>query len=390
MECLLIHWLLITSTRVVILLTTMTVREDDEVHNYASWSQASSSSHFPPPTTTSTTTSTANYYRPTPDHYNNYRYHSLQPGGSPPPPPLGHQLLRQPRKLTSLLVIITTITLVYFLHHHLLHRPLQPNSHFGAVPLPLLPNDEGPPPSTYTSSSSSSNTLPILDPTIPPPRSLRPSYPDPWADLAPSWRGREWLSPSRFPSSSSDSNSHSSSAGMNDPPPHWPPPAAYLSRAMEFTAAAARHLVTGTGTTTKKQGGISLGGQKQQPLPRFEERTGRPKLVDHAEVYLLQGGWKSSSSSGAVKVSEIRGGEMPRVQWEGFDQGQEDGDEDEEEERTRRRGWVKRAFLHAWEGYKKHAWGHDEVMPLSDLFSNNYNGKPPLFFHLSKKCVIIG
>ena len=26
---------------------------------------------------------------------------------------------------------------------------------------------------------------------------------------------------------------------------------------------------------------------------------------------------------------------------------------------------VKAEFLHAWNGYKKYAWGHDDLMPLS-------------------------
>ena len=33
--------------------------------------------------------------------------------------------------------------------------------------------------------------------------------------------------------------------------------------------------------------------------------------------------------------------------------------------RLKRREEVKDAFKHAWKGYKKHAWLHDEVMPLS-------------------------
>jgi mannosyl-oligosaccharide alpha-1,2-mannosidase len=32
--------------------------------------------------------------------------------------------------------------------------------------------------------------------------------------------------------------------------------------------------------------------------------------------------------------------------------------------RLRRQEQVKDAFLHAWKGYKEHAWLHDEVMPL--------------------------
>lgn len=38
-----------------------------------------------------------------------------------------------------------------------------------------------------------------------------------------------------------------------------------------------------------------------------------------------------------------------------------------------RRGWVKRAFLHAWEGYKANAFGHDETTPVSGKTRDGYN-----------------
>lgn len=123
--------------------------------------------------------------------------------------------------------------------------------------------------------------------------------------------------------------------------------------------AAAEHL--------KRTGRVGGAAQRTQPLPEYEDRTGRPKLVKHEDVFITQGGWVPPR----LKVSEIKGGgKMPRVQHEG--PVDEKGGRVEEE--AHRREWVKRAFLHAWEGYKKHAWGHDEVMPLSNLFSNNYNG----------------
>src|SRR5215217_6309183 len=33
---------------------------------------------------------------------------------------------------------------------------------------------------------------------------------------------------------------------------------------------------------------------------------------------------------------------------------------------------VKTEFLHAWEGYKKYAWGNDDLKPLSKSFHNWY------------------
>lgn len=58
-----------------------------------------------------------------------------------------------------------------------------------------------------------------------------------------------------------------------------------------------------------------------------------------------------------VKIVEKK---LPRIQFE-F------GEESAEVAKTRkkRQGQVKDAFLHAWKGYKEHAWLHDEVMPIS-------------------------
>src|SRR5688572_7655860 len=33
---------------------------------------------------------------------------------------------------------------------------------------------------------------------------------------------------------------------------------------------------------------------------------------------------------------------------------------------------VKSEFLHAWNGYKKYAWGHDDLLPLSRGFKDWY------------------
>jgi len=33
-------------------------------------------------------------------------------------------------------------------------------------------------------------------------------------------------------------------------------------------------------------------------------------------------------------------------------------------------GQVRAEFVHAWEGYKKHAWGHDELKPVSRTFKD--------------------
>ncbi|KAG0087092.1 hypothetical protein BGZ93_008753 [Podila epicladia] len=46
----------------------------------------------------------------------------------------------------------------------------------------------------------------------------------------------------------------------------------------------------------------------------------------------------------------------------------------EQEEREIRLQAVRRGFEHAWQGYRKYAWGHDEVRPVSGAVRNNFNG----------------
>ncbi|KAF3934278.1 hypothetical protein ABW19_dt0202925 [Dactylella cylindrospora] len=53
---------------------------------------------------------------------------------------------------------------------------------------------------------------------------------------------------------------------------------------------------------------------------------------------------------------------LPRIQHK-FEPGAESNVQ--RNERLERQGAVKDAFKHAWEGYAKYAWGHDEVMPVS-------------------------
>ncbi|KAF9584649.1 hypothetical protein BGW38_005735 [Lunasporangiospora selenospora] len=42
--------------------------------------------------------------------------------------------------------------------------------------------------------------------------------------------------------------------------------------------------------------------------------------------------------------------------------------------REERQEAVRVEFLHAWNGYRTHAWGHDEVLPISGRYSDAFNG----------------
>lgn len=66
--------------------------------------------------------------------------------------------------------------------------------------------------------------------------------------------------------------------------------------------------------------------------------------------------------------------EIPRLQW-AFDPSQETRQDDENWEKAEMQRWeVKEAFRYAWEGYKKHAWGWDELLPVSGGRRNIFNG----------------
>lgn len=91
----------------------------------------------------------------------------------------------------------------------------------------------------------------------------------------------------------------------------------------------------------------------RQPVVAYDEGTGRPLKIKH-EV-LASGTAKSWSGHDQFRIGDLNGKEkrLPVVQWEGaIDDGEEMHPEEREEEEEQRRAWVKRAFLHAWEGYK--------------------------------------
>ncbi|GAA5861315.1 hypothetical protein JCM3774_000206 [Rhodotorula dairenensis] len=194
-----------------------------------------------------------------------------------------------------------------------------------------------------------------------PRRAVPPAWPDPWAGVEdPSFRGREWLSPSRF---GSDDQGWKQT---HDPPAHPPPPARHLLKAFEFTAEAAG----------RRKDGLA-GDGILAPGVDFDSMTGRPEMVPRDVLKLgKEHGWHPppgllASEFGAKKESRS---DVPRVQYQGLVEGERDSGHPRVVEEKRRREWVKRAFMHAWEGYSAHAYGHDELSPVSNRWSDNYNG----------------
>lgn len=60
---------------------------------------------------------------------------------------------------------------------------------------------------------------------------------------------------------------------------------------------------------------------------------------------------------------------IPKIQYDFEPEGEE-----EKKVRIWRQTQVKESFVHAWEGYKKHAWGKDEVAPVSGSYRNSFGG----------------
>lgn len=133
-----------------------------------------------------------------------------------------------------------------------------------------------------------------------------------------------------------------------DPPRLNVPPARFLGRAYEWAAEEAQ-------TNNEPVIGSSR---------TFHPTTGRPLMIESSTLY-KDPEWKRPELNLESLPSATN--EMPRVQASSWST-------KEQELQRYRRLWVKRAFVHAWEGYKRHAWGHDELRPASNSFSDGYNG----------------
>ncbi|KAM5439196.1 putative mannosyl-oligosaccharide 1,2-alpha-mannosidase [Microsporum canis] len=71
-----------------------------------------------------------------------------------------------------------------------------------------------------------------------------------------------------------------------------------------------------------------------------------------------------------IPLPDQKPAEIPPIQY-GFEE-EEDGDA--KALRLKRRDAIKLAFLHSWKGYRDHAWGTDEVGPLSGKSKHTFGG----------------
>ncbi|GAA6046607.1 hypothetical protein JCM3770_006236 [Rhodotorula araucariae] len=286
---------------------------------------------------------------------------------------VGHRKARR-RFVKTVVAALAGTALLYLLydawtrsrHHRPLWWPGRPpppllsDDVFLPRPPPPPPPDSPPSPTDQSANSAvplETDEPELVDMTkfIQPRRPVPPTWPDPWADEPPSFKGREYLGVARFGSS------YDGWKDLDDPPEQVPPPARYLLKALEFTAATA---------------GRTLDGRKAKLPPgmAFDERTGRPKRIPHETLRLGRDkGWAPPRGFAAAKLGTGTVGEreLPRVQYDGKE---DDAESVRAAEERYRRDWVKRAFMHAWSGMTKYAYGHDEVSPVSNRWSDNYNG----------------
>ncbi|KAH9825228.1 family 47 glycoside hydrolase [Melampsora americana] len=133
--------------------------------------------------------------------------------------------------------------------------------------------------------------------------------------------------------------------GMNAPPNlTWPSPNAIQSRSDKISSPIPVAQIYGQSTGSQ--------GQKTPEPWRIPRQRWDPASTN------LPGGSRST----------------PKIQWPGF-QDKTLWDSSHQMSVTKQRQeWVTRAFSHAWEGYKKHAWGFDEMRPLTNKGVNTFNG----------------
>ncbi|KAK0568462.1 hypothetical protein OC861_001943 [Tilletia horrida] len=102
---------------------------------------------------------------------------------------------------------------------------------------------------------------------------------------------------------------------------------------------------------------------------------------ENADKQAVEADWRNSPfNKWRPPLSDLRTppqSPLPKVQFPFADPSRHSGnnaDPAAEELARKRQKLVRNAFLHAWEGYKRLAWGHDELKPVSAKPNDNFNG----------------
>ncbi|KAK4701976.1 hypothetical protein P7C70_g4248, partial [Phenoliferia sp. Uapishka_3] len=186
------------------------------------------------------------------------------------------------------------------------------------------------------------------------PRAVPPSWPDPWESdprIA-----NQWLSDFRFPpledavgveADSELNEGRRAKVGLGTEPP------LEFDVPNELVVAAQRYF------RSEAKGWQEMGLNEGEGF----DKDGRPLMIPRESIYMgKDDGWK------APKLGAPR--QLPKIQAHLGDP----RSQGEKEQDGQRREWVRRAFLHVWEGYKMNSWGHDEMRPLSRGSTDKFNG----------------
>lgn len=174
-----------------------------------------------------------------------------------------------------------------------------------------------------------------------------PSSETPWDSTTPTGaRALHLLSKDRFPLTRSHELPMAWEGMIAPPKPQWPSPESVKSRSPGITGPTPIDKIYGVKNST----GIQNGNNPETDQGRLPRRV-----------------WDLSSANSTVASSR-------KIQWQGFEDHSLWQTAPLETVRRQRQEWVTRAFSHAWEGYKSHAWGFDEVRPLSNRGENSFAG----------------
>ena len=175
---------------------------------------------------------------------------------------------------------------------------------------------------------------------------------------------------------------------MKDAPFMKPPPNEFMDAAFAFQVRQSTAVTTSDAAHLARPGTAAGEGKK------YDSRTGRVLPVPREEIWdgvslkspLFDGnaggaeGWTPPTLDEIDVTSKKGRVKFPKVQIESRRRGDEKevvGSREERDElrlEEARKGYVRRAFQHAWEGYKAKCYGHDEVAPVSGQCSDHYNG----------------
>jgi mannosyl-oligosaccharide alpha-1,2-mannosidase len=113
-------------------------------------------------------------------------------------------------------------------------------------------------------------------------------------------------------------------------------------------------------------------GLRERWLPR-PPQTGRPKLKNHrsSRDYTLMKPLRPErfKTDGTIQLPQGKPAPFPRIQYRFPPE-----TPIARAERQRRASAVRGAFLHAYGGYKKHAWAKDELAPVTGSFKTPFCG----------------